>query len=81
MAARYEQARGLDDVLLRRTRLALLAAPELRTAASVTAAAEVLGAELGWERDRIEAEAAGWPDALADAGADPAGLAAATSTG
>jgi hypothetical protein len=47
----------------------------------VTPAAEVLGAELGWDRDRIEAEAAAWPDALADAGADPAGLAAAASAG
>lgn len=72
MAARDEQARGLADVLLRRTRLALLAAPQLRTPESVMAAAEALGAELGWDRPRTEAEAAAWPDALADAGADPA---------
>ncbi|MEZ5075110.1 MAG: glycerol-3-phosphate dehydrogenase/oxidase [Solirubrobacterales bacterium] len=76
VAARDEQARGLADVLLRRTRLALLAAPQLRTPESVLPAAETLGAELGWGRSRIEAEAAAWPDALADAGADPAGVAA-----
>jgi glycerol-3-phosphate dehydrogenase len=72
VAARFEQARSLDDVLLRRTRLALLAAPQLRTPESVLPAAEVLGTELGWDRSRIEAEAAAWPAALDDAGADPA---------
>ena len=55
VAARHEQARSLDDVLLRRTRLALVAAPQLRDRPRrSTAAAEVLGAELGWDRDRIE---------------------------
>ena len=53
VAARLEQARSLGDVLLRRTRLALLAAPELRTPGSVAPAAAALGAELGWDRDRI----------------------------
>ena len=72
VAARVEQARSLADVLLRRTRLALLAAPQLRTPVSVRAAAEVLGAELGWGGERITAEADRWPDELADAGADPA---------
>jgi len=77
VAARFEQAHRLEDVLLRRTRLALLAAPQLRTPESVRAAAGVLGTELGWDRSRIEAEAVAWPDALADAGADPAGPGAA----
>jgi glycerol-3-phosphate dehydrogenase len=81
VAARFEQARSLGDVLLRRTRLALLAAPELRTPGSVAPAAAALGAELGWDRDRIAEEAEGWPDVLADAGADPAGVATAGSAG
>jgi len=75
VAARREQARSLADLLLRRTRLALLAAPQLRTAESVRAAAAVLGAELGWDEGRIAAEADGWPAELADAGADPAAAA------
>ena len=37
IAARLEQARSVGDVLLRRTRLGLLAAPQLRTADSVAA--------------------------------------------
>jgi glycerol-3-phosphate dehydrogenase len=77
VAARFEQARDLADVLLRRTRLALLAAPQLRSADSVATVAAVLGAELGWDSKRIEAEAEAWPDALADAGADPAARVAA----
>ncbi len=81
VAARFEQARSIDDILLRRTRLALLAAPQLRTAGSVAGVAAVLGGELGWDDDRIGAEAGRWPEALADAGADPAGLAAAGSAG
>ncbi len=81
VAARLEQARSLADVLLRRTRLGLLAAPQLRSAESVAAAAAALGAELGWDRERIAAEAARWPGELADAGADPAGAATARPAG
>ncbi len=73
VAARFEQARSLSDVLLRRTRLALVAAPQLRDPDSVAAAAEVLGRELDWEPSRVRAEAADWPAELLDAGADPAG--------
>jgi glycerol-3-phosphate dehydrogenase len=72
VAARHEQARSLPDVLLRRTRLALVAAPQLREAASVRAVAEVLGAELGWDDARIAREADAWPAELEAAGADPA---------
>ena len=81
IAARFEQARSIEDVLLRRTRLGLLTAPQLRTPESVATVAAVLGGELGWDRARIEAEAAAWPEALADAGADPAGRTAAGSAG
>jgi glycerol-3-phosphate dehydrogenase len=72
VAARLEQARCVADVLLRRTRLGLLAAPQLRTAASVRPVAEALGAELGWSRRRIKQEAEAWPAAAAEAGIDVA---------
>jgi glycerol-3-phosphate dehydrogenase len=72
IAARLEQARCVADVLLRRTRLGLLAAPQLRTAASARPVAEALGAELGWSRRRIKQEAEAWPAAAAEAGIDAA---------
>ena len=71
LAARHEQARSIGDVLLRRTRLGLLAAHELSAAQSdgpVARVADVLASELGWdvsrmreeiERFRIEARAEG----------------------
>jgi len=73
VAARHEQARSVADVLLRRTRLGLLAAPQLRDAASVRAVAAALGGELGWSRRRAKQAAEAWPAAAAEAGADPAG--------
>ncbi len=72
IAARREQARCIADVLLRRTRLGLLAAPQLRDAASVRPVAEVLGAELGWSRRQIKKEAEAWLEAAALEGIDPA---------
>jgi glycerol-3-phosphate dehydrogenase len=71
IAARREQARSVADVLLRRTRLAILAAPQLREADSVLPLAEVLGAELGWSVERVRAEAEGWPALAAAEGVDP----------
>jgi glycerol-3-phosphate dehydrogenase len=73
IAARLEQARSVADVLLRRTRLGLLAAPQLRDASVVRPVAEAMGAELGWSRRRIKREAEAWPVAAAEAGTDPAG--------
>jgi glycerol-3-phosphate dehydrogenase len=64
VAARHEQARTVADVLLRRTRLGLLAAPQLRDAASARPVAEALGAELGWSRRRVRREAEAWPAAV-----------------
>jgi glycerol-3-phosphate dehydrogenase len=72
IAASREQARSVADVLLRRTRLGILAAPQLRDAASVRPVAEVLGAELGWSRRQIKREAEAWPAAAALEGIDPA---------
>jgi glycerol-3-phosphate dehydrogenase len=72
IAARREQARSVADVLLRRTRLGLLAAPQLRTAESVSRVAELLGGELGWDEARVAAEADRWVADAAAAGIDPA---------
>jgi glycerol-3-phosphate dehydrogenase len=72
IAARHEQARCVADVLLRRTRLGILAAPRLRDAAAARPVAEVLGAELGWSRRQVKREAEAWPAAAALEGIDPA---------
>ena len=75
IAARFEQARSLPDVLLRRTRLGILAAPQLRTAEAVAPVAAVLGGELGWSEERIREAAEAWPAQLRAEGADPAATA------
>jgi glycerol-3-phosphate dehydrogenase len=72
IAARREQARSVADVLLRRTRLGILAAPQLRDAAAVRPVAELLGAELGWSRRQVKREAEAWLEAAATEGVDPA---------
>jgi glycerol-3-phosphate dehydrogenase len=57
LAARSEQARGIGDVLLRRTRLGLLAARELGGAGDpVNRVADVLARELGWSAERTGLE-------------------------
>jgi glycerol-3-phosphate dehydrogenase len=71
IAARREQARSVGDVLLRRTRLGLVAAPELRDRDRVAAVARTLGKELGWRRSRISAEAQAWDGVSRAEGLDP----------
>ncbi len=58
-AARHEQALSVADVLLRRTRLGLLAARELCAADSEAPlqVAQAMAAELGWDQARVGAEA------------------------
>jgi glycerol-3-phosphate dehydrogenase len=58
IAARREQARSVGDVLLRRTRLGLLAARELCGApdGAVERVGDLLGEELGWDRSRRQLE-------------------------
>jgi glycerol-3-phosphate dehydrogenase len=58
LAARSEQARSVGDVLLRRTRLGLLAARELAGAdgGPVARVADVLAGELGWDPARTGVE-------------------------
>ncbi len=62
LAARREQARSIGDVLLRRTRLGLLAASALESdragepPAPVLRVADVLAGELGWSSERVAVE-------------------------
>ena len=71
IAARAEQARSVADVLLRRTRLGLVAASELRDGSRVEAVAVALGAELGWDGSRVSAEAGAWGPVVEAEGLDP----------
>jgi glycerol-3-phosphate dehydrogenase len=72
VAARVEQARCVADVLLRRTRLGILAAGDLRGADSAMPVAEVLGQELGWSGERVRDEAEAWVEVARAEGVDPA---------
>jgi glycerol-3-phosphate dehydrogenase len=72
LAARHEQARSLADVLLRRTRLGILAAPELRDPEARRPIAAAMGAELGWSAAQVEAEIEAWEEVAATEGVDPA---------
>jgi len=71
IAARLEQARSVADVLLRRTRLGLVAAPQLRDANAVRPVAEAIGGELGWSGRRVRAEADEWVAVAEGEGIDP----------
>jgi glycerol-3-phosphate dehydrogenase len=57
LAARREQARSIADVMLRRTRLGLLAAREA-TGAPARAVGALLARELGWSEERLQRELA-----------------------
>ncbi len=72
IAARREQARSVADVLLRRTRLGLLAAPALRDPEVILAVARLLGQELGWSDSRVAAEREEWGRVAEAEGLDPA---------
>jgi glycerol-3-phosphate dehydrogenase len=63
-AAAHEQARSLADVLMRRTRLALLAAPALtgEGAEAPRLVAQAMAPELGWDDARVEEELRDWRD-------------------
>ena len=55
-SARCEQSRSIGDVLLRRTRLGILAAREVCSEDVLARVARSLGAELGWDEARMAAE-------------------------
>jgi glycerol-3-phosphate dehydrogenase len=66
-AARREQARTLGDVLLRRTRLGLLAGRDIAASgAAARRVADALAPELGWDEAAIAAQLRAW-DAEASA--------------
>jgi glycerol-3-phosphate dehydrogenase len=71
IAARREQARSVGDVLLRRTRLGLVAARDLRDGHRVETVAKTLGKELGWRRSRISSEGERWAQVARAEGLDP----------
>jgi glycerol-3-phosphate dehydrogenase len=63
VAARHEQARTVADVLLRRTRLGLLAGRRLvEDRDTVSRVAKLMGAELGWGRRETRRAADAWVD-------------------
>jgi glycerol-3-phosphate dehydrogenase len=71
-SVRNEQAASVADVLLRRTRLGLLAARALLDASGpARAVAEAMAPELGWDAARVDAELERW---LAVAAAEGIGL-------
>jgi glycerol-3-phosphate dehydrogenase len=69
-AASHEQACTIGDVLLRRTRVGLLAAPELvgEDAAAPRVIAEAMAPELGWDAERVEQELRDWRELAAAEG-------------
>ncbi len=71
IAARHEQARSVSDVLLRRTRLGLVAEPGLRDVERVEAVAATLGEELGWSASRASEEVDAWARVAGAEGLDP----------
>ena len=73
VAARHEQARSVADVLLRRTRLGLVAAPVLRERSTIETVAQTLGEELGWSDSRVAEEVDAWGRLAEAEGLDPAG--------
>jgi glycerol-3-phosphate dehydrogenase len=73
IAVRKEQAVTVTDVLMRRTRLALLDAPRLCAPDAIEPrrVAEAMGRELGWDAARVDAEVAAWHDEAASEGFAP----------
>jgi len=66
VAARHEQARTVADVLLRRTRLGLLAGRRmLEDREAVLRVARAMAPEQGWDEAGVERAADGWPAAVA----------------
>ena len=64
VAARYEQARSVADVFLRRTRLGLLGARSLtEDRAPASRVAEAIASELAWSGERLEREIDAWREA------------------
>jgi glycerol-3-phosphate dehydrogenase len=67
-SVRNEQAATVADVLLRRTRLGLLAARDLVAGEAARAVAEAMAPELGWDAGRVDQELARWGEVAAAEG-------------
>ena len=81
VATRFEQARSVADVLLRRTRLGLLAGRRLLADEdAVKRVAQVMGTELDWNRRRVKREAERWREAVEEEGLVTAAPAAAAAS-
>jgi len=78
IATRKEQALTVADVLMRRTRLAILDARRMCAAEAIEPrrVAEVMAGELGWDPARVDAEVAAWHEEAAAEGFAPARAAA-----
>lgn len=72
LAVSEEQARTVADVLLRRTRLGLVAAPQLRDRAVIERVAAVIADHLGWGETRTGREIDAWFETVRVEGLDPA---------
>ena len=59
-----QQARSLEDVFLRRTRLGLTAASDLADPDVARPTAELVGSRLGWGRRRRKAEQEAWQETI-----------------
>jgi glycerol-3-phosphate dehydrogenase len=66
-----QQARSLDDVFLRRTRLGLTAARDLTDPGLVAPVAELVDRRLGWGRRRRKAEQEAWQETVRREGLAP----------
>jgi glycerol-3-phosphate dehydrogenase len=74
-SAGHEQARSLEDALLRRTRLGLLDARRIAAPGSEGArlAARAMGGERGWDEARVERELRDWAEVARLEGLVPGG--------
>ena len=82
IAVRKEQAQSVTDVLMRRTRLALLDARTLTAADAVEPGriAALMGEELGWDEAAVAAAVAAWQEEAAAEGFAPSPAPAAAAT-
>jgi glycerol-3-phosphate dehydrogenase len=70
-ATRFEQARGIDDVLLRRTRIGLTSASSFSSSESVREVALLMGSLLGWSKAEIRRQCDAWVETVRMEGLDP----------
>ncbi|MFM9078399.1 MAG: FAD-dependent oxidoreductase [Solirubrobacterales bacterium] len=66
-----QQARSLEDVFLRRTRLGLTAASDLAAPGTASHVADLMGRKLGWGRRRRKAEQEAWLETVRRDGLAP----------